>query len=182
MIPALLSLVMALSVMAASCQRREPLPIHAPNHLRLSQQVRFQLHVLSRGLVREIQVCIQGFVVGDTAYATGLYIPHLYLSDVRRSVAAECGPDSIAKYHNHPRVAIRSVRGDTIVFARSVCYLSGTDIRTSKASPIAFTMVGSGYLLCYWPFAQLLSVTDAWPLPSDSGNVLRWARPDSSTG
>ena len=178
---AILSLVLALGVMAASCQRQMA-PTIAPNHLQLSPQVRFQLHVLSIGLVREIQVCIRGFVLGDTAYGTGLYIPTLHLSDVRRSVAAACGPDSIAKFHNHPRSAIRSVQGDSLVFARAGCYLSGTDIRTSKVFPVAFTMVGSGHLLCYWTFAKLLDATDAWALPPDSGNVLRWALPDSSTG
>jgi hypothetical protein len=173
-------LILAFGVMA--CGRIEPRPLNAPSHLRLAPQIRFQLHVLSVGLVREIQVCIQGFVVADTAYATGLYIPDLHLSDVGRSVAAACGPDSVAKYHNHPRAAIQAVQGDSLTFQRAGCYLSGTDIRTSKLFPVAFTMVGSGKLLCYWTFADLLGADDAWALPVHTGNVLRWARPDSSTG
>ena len=181
MIRLLLVPVLALSVMAASCQRQMA-PTIAPNHLQLTPQVRFQLHVLSVGLVREIQVCIQGFVLGDTAYATGLYIPTLHLSDVGRSVAAACGANAIAKYHNHPRATIMAVQGDTLVFQRAGCYLSGTDIRTSRVFPTPFTMVGSGKLLCYWTFAKLLHADDTWALPPDSGNVLKWARPDSSTG
>src|SRR2546427_3322624 len=61
-----------------------------------------RLSLLAAGLDREVVLCLQGSVTGDTAFVQELVMPDLYRSTVDAVVPEPCGPATLAVWHNHP--------------------------------------------------------------------------------
>src|SRR2546421_1920433 len=112
-----------------------------------------RLSLLAAGLDREVVLCLQGTVVGDTALVREFAMPDIVHSSVDAVTPLPCQPaTTLAVWHNHPWVGPDSSFG--MKTPEDLCSLSQPDLRTVVADSIP-TVRRSGYLtaqpiICPW--------------------------------
>src|SRR6266480_496258 len=94
-----------------------------------------RLSLLAAGLDREVVLCLQGTVAGDTAQAREFAMPDIVHSSVDAAT-------TLAVWHNHPWVGPDSSFG--VRTPEDLCSLSQPDLRTVVADSIPFAVVSVG--------------------------------------
>ncbi len=115
-----------------------------------------RLSVLAAGLDREVVLCLQGSISGDTAVARELVMPDLVRSTVDAVEPEPCAPTTLAVWHNHPWTGPDSSFG--VKTPEDLCSLSQPDLRTVVADSIPFAVVSVGRtsrpIVCWWRRVQ----------------------------
>jgi len=115
-----------------------------------------RLSVLAAGLDREVVLCLQGSISGDTAVARELVMPDLVRSTVDAVEPEPCAPATLAVWHNHPWTGPDSSFG--VKTPEDLCSLSQPDLRTVVADSIPFAVVSVGRtsrpIVCWWRRVQ----------------------------
>ena len=115
-----------------------------------------RLSVLAAGLDREVVLCLQGSVSGDTAVVRDFVMPDLLRSTVDAVEPQPCAPATLAVWHNHPWTGPDSSFG--VKTPEDLCSLSQPDLRTVVADSIPFAMVSVGRtsrpIVCWWRRVQ----------------------------
>ena len=115
-----------------------------------------RLSVLAAGLDREVVLCLQGSISGDTAVARELVMPDLVRSTVDAVEPEPCAPTTLAVWHNHPCTGPDSSFG--VRTPEDLCSLSQPDLRTVVADSIPFAVVSVGRtsrpIVCWWRRVQ----------------------------
>ena len=115
-----------------------------------------RLSVLAAGLDREVVLCLQGSISGDTAVARELVMPDLVRSTVDAVEPEPCAPATLAVWHNHPWTGPDSSFG--VRTPEDLCSLSQPDLRTVVADSIPFAVVSVGRtsrpIVCWWRRVQ----------------------------
>src|SRR5213082_1875363 len=115
-----------------------------------------RLSVLAAGLDREVVLCLQGSISGNTASARELVMPDLVRSTVDAVEPEPCAPATLAVWHNHPWTGPDSSFG--VKTPEDLCSLSQPDIRTVVADSIPFAVVSVGRtsrpIVCWWRRVQ----------------------------
>ena len=115
-----------------------------------------RLSVLAAGLDREVVLCLQGSISGDTAVVRELVMPDLVRSTVDAVEPEPCAPATLAVWHNHPWVGPDSSFG--LRTPEDLCSLSQPDLRTVVADSIPFAVVSVGRaaqpIVCWWRRVQ----------------------------
>src|SRR5947208_13065764 len=112
-----------------------------------------RLSLLAAGLDREVVLCLQGTVTGDTAQAREFAMPDIVHSSVDAVTPLPCPPaTTLAVWHNHPWVGPDSSFG--VRTPEDLCSLSQPDLRTVVADSIPFAVVSVGRtsrpIVCCW--------------------------------
>src|SRR5256884_542379 len=112
-----------------------------------------RLSLLAAGLDREVVLCLQGTVVGDTALLRECAMPDIVPSSVAGVTPLPCPPaTTLAVWHNHPWVGPDSSFG--LRTPEDLCSLSQPDLRTVVADSIPFAVVSVGRaaqpIVCWW--------------------------------
>jgi hypothetical protein len=122
----------------------------------LAPSVLRRLSLLAAGLDREVVLCLQGRVAGDTALAQDFVMPDLVSSAADAVQPRPCGPSTLAVWHNHPWSGPDSSFG--IKTPEDFCSLSQPDLRTVVADSIPFAVVSVGRaqrpIVCWWRRVQ----------------------------
>jgi hypothetical protein len=115
-----------------------------------------RLSVLAAGLDREVVLCLQGSVSGDTAVVREFVMPDLLRSTVDAVEPQPCAPATLAVWHNHPWTGPDSSFG--VKVPEDLCSLSQPDLRTVVADSIPFAVVSVGRtsrpIVCWWRRVQ----------------------------
>ena len=116
-----------------------------------------RLSLLAAGLDREVVLCLQGTVVGDTALVREFAMPDIVHSSVDAVTPLPCPPaTTLAVWHNHPWVGPDSSFG--LRTPEDLCSLSQPDLRTVVADSIPFAVVSVGRtaqpIVCWWRRVQ----------------------------
>jgi len=115
-----------------------------------------RLSVLAAGLDREVVLCLQGSVSGDTAVVRDFVMPDLLRSTVDAVEPQPCAPATLAVWHNHPWTGPDSSCG--VKTPEDLCSLSQPDLRTVVADSIPFAVVSVGRtsrpIVCWWRRVQ----------------------------
>ena len=116
-----------------------------------------RLSLLAAGLDREVVLCLQGTVVGDTALVGEFAMPDIVHSSVDAVTPLPCPPaTTLAVWHNHPWVGPDSSFG--LRTPEDLCSLSQPDLRTVVADSIPFAVVSVGRaaqpIVCWWRRVQ----------------------------
>ncbi len=115
-----------------------------------------RLSVLAAGLDREVVLCLQGSVSGDTAHVGEFVMPDLVRSTVDAVEPQPCAPATLAVWHNHPWTGPDSSFG--VKTPEDLCSLSQPDLRTVVADSIPFAVVSVGRtsrpIVCWWRRVQ----------------------------
>ena len=115
-----------------------------------------RLSVLAAGLDREVVLCLQGSVSGDTAVVREFVMPDLLRSTVDAVEPQPCAPATLAVWHNHPWTGPDSAFG--VKTPEDLCSLSQPDLRTVVADSIPFAVVSVGRtsrpIVCWWRRVQ----------------------------
>ena len=115
-----------------------------------------RLSVLAAGLDREVVLCLQGSVSGDTAVVREFVMPDLLRSTVDAVEPQPCAPATLAVWHNHPWTGPDSSFG--VKTPEDLCSLSQPDLRTVVADSIPFAVVSVGRtsrpIVCWWRRVQ----------------------------
>src|SRR5256885_10514740 len=115
-----------------------------------------RLSVLAAGLDREVVLCLQGRISGDTAVVRELVMPDLVRSTVDAVEPEPCAPAALAVWHNHPWTGPASRFGGRT--PEDLCSLSQPDLRTVVAGSIPFAVVSVGRtsrpIVCWWRRVQ----------------------------
>ena len=116
-----------------------------------------RLSLLAAGLDREVVLCLQGTVLGDTALVREFTMPDIVHSTVDAVTPFPCPPTgTLAVWHNHPWVGPDSSFG--VRTPEDLCSLSQPDLRTVVADSIPFAVVSVGRapqpILCWWRRVQ----------------------------
>src|SRR5438876_3606008 len=116
-----------------------------------------RLSLLAAGLDREVVLCLQGTVVGDTALLMEFAMPDIVHSSVDAVTPLPCPPaTTLAVWHNHPWVGPDSSFG--LRTPEDLCSLSQPDLRTVVADSIPFAVVSVGRtaqpIVCWWRRVQ----------------------------
>jgi hypothetical protein len=115
-----------------------------------------RLSVLAAGLDREVVLCLQGSLTGDSALAREFVMPDLLRSTPDAAVPEPCGRGTLAVWHNHPWSGPDSSFG--IKTPEDLCSLSQPDLRTVIADSIPFAVVSVGRtprpIVCWWRRVQ----------------------------
>ena len=115
-----------------------------------------RLSVLAAGLDREVVLCLQGRISGDTAVVRELVMPDLVRSTVDAVEPEPCAPATLAVWHNHPWTGPDSSFG--VKTPEDLCSLSQPDLRTVVADSIPFAVVSVGRtsrpIVCWWRRVQ----------------------------
>ena len=115
-----------------------------------------RLSLLAAGLDREVVLCLQGKVSGDTAVVQEFVMPDLVSSSVDHVQPAPCGQGTLAVWHNHPWTGPDSSFG--LKVPEDLCSLSQPDLRTVTTDSIPFAVVSVGRtrgpILCWWRRVQ----------------------------
>ncbi len=91
-----------------------------------------RLNLLAAGLDREVVLCLQGTVAGDTALVREFAMPDIVHSSVDAVTPVPCPPaTTLAVWHNHPWVGPDSSFG--MKTPEDLCSLSQPDLRTVVA-------------------------------------------------
>ena len=101
-----------------------------------------RVSLLAAGLDREVVLCLQGKVSGDTALVGDFTMPDLVSSTPDQVQATPCGTGTLAVWHNHPWVGPDSTFG--LKTPEDLCSLSQPDLRTVVADSIPFAVVSVG--------------------------------------
>jgi hypothetical protein len=160
------SVVLLLIAAVPSARSQAPLT-HEDSVLLASQTTRqlviqpsllHRLNLLAAGLDREVVLCLQGAVSGDTAAVDDFVMPDLVSSNADRVAPLPCGPATLAVWHNHPWTGPDTAFG--IRVPADFCSLSEPDIRTVVAAPIPFAVVSVGRagppVVCWWRRVQVV--------------------------
>ena len=118
-----------------------------------------RLSLLAAGLDREVVMCLQGTVAGDTALVQELTMPDIVRSSVDAVTPLPCPPaTTLAVWHNHPWVGPDSSFG--VKIPEDLCSLSQPDVRTVVADSIPFAVVSVGRvpqpIVCWWRRVQVV--------------------------
>ncbi len=118
-----------------------------------------RLSLLAAGLDREVVMCLQGTVAGDTALVQELTMPDIVNSSVDAVTPVPCPPTTtLAVWHNHPWVGPDSSFG--VKIPEDLCSLSQPDVRTVVADSIPFAVVSVGRvpqpIVCWWRRVQVV--------------------------
>src|SRR3989440_3703392 len=115
-----------------------------------------RLSVLAAGLDREVVLCLQGSIWGDTAVVRDFVMPDLLRSTVDAVEPQPCAPATLAVWHNHPWTGPDSSFG--VKTPEDLCSLSQPDLRTVVADSIPFAVVSVGRtprpIVCWWRRVQ----------------------------
>jgi hypothetical protein len=115
-----------------------------------------RLSFLAAGLDREVVLCLQGSVSGDTAVVREFVMPDLVSSSADHVEPTPCARGTLAVWHNHPWTGPDSSFG--LKVPEDLCSLSQPDLRTVTADSIPFAVVSVGRthasILCWWRRAQ----------------------------
>jgi hypothetical protein len=115
-----------------------------------------RLSLLAAGLDREVVLCLQGRVSGDTAIVQEFVMPDLVSSSVDQVQPAPCVRGTLAVWHNHPWTGPDSSFG--LKVPEDLCSLSQPDLRTVTTDSIPFAVVSvgrtRGSILCWWRRVQ----------------------------
>ena len=116
-----------------------------------------RLSQLAAGLDREVVLCLQGSVSGDTATVRDFVMPDLLKSTADAVVPEPCEPQStLAVWHNHPWTGPDSSFG--VKTPEDLCSLSQPDLRSVIADSIPFAVVTVGRsprtVVCWWRRVQ----------------------------
>ena len=107
-------------------------------------------------LDREVVLCLQGSISGDTAVVRELVMPDLVRSTVDAVEPEPCAPATLAVWHNHPWTGPDSSFG--VKTPEDLCSLSQPDLRTVVADSIPFAVVSVGRtsrpIVCWWRRVQ----------------------------
>src|SRR5438477_2126236 len=157
-------LVLVVAIGAQSDGAQAPLtptdsPILNSQHLKrlvLAPSLFRRLSVLTGGLDREVVLCLQGSISGDTAVVRELVMPDLVRSTVDAVEPEPCAPATLAVWHNHPWTGPDSSFG--VKTPEDLCSLSQPDLRTVVADSIPFAVVSVGRtsrpIVCWWRRVQ----------------------------
>ncbi|MGH8057125.1 MAG: hypothetical protein ACREOH_07785 [Candidatus Entotheonellia bacterium] len=126
-------------------------------HLVLTPSLVRRLSFLAAGLDREVVLCLQGVVSGDTAIVQDFVTPHLLRSTADAVVPQPCAPaTTLAVWHNHPWTGPDSSFG--VKTPEDLCSLSQPDLRTVVRDSIPFAIVSVGRtarpIICWWRRVQ----------------------------
>jgi hypothetical protein len=128
-------------------------PLH---HLVLTPSLFRRLSALAAGLDREVVLCLQGSVAGDSALVRDFVMPDLVNSAADEVEPRPCGPATLAVWHNHPWTGPDSSFG--VRTPEDFCSLSQADLRTVVADSVPFAVVSVGRarrpILCWWRRVQ----------------------------
>jgi hypothetical protein len=117
-----------------------------------------RLTLLAAGLDREVVLCLQGTVSGDTAVVGDFLMPDLVNSMADGVAPLPCGSATLAVWHNHPWTGPDTAFG--IRVPADFCSLSEPDIRTVVADSIPFAVVSVGRagqpVVCWWRRVQVV--------------------------
>jgi hypothetical protein len=126
--------------------------------LAIQPSLRHRLNLLAAGLDREVVLCLQGQVNGDTAVVDEFVMPDLVNSRTDGVAPLPCGPATLAVWHNHPWTAPDSAFGIRVL--ADFCSLSEPDIRTVVDGSIPFAVASVGRadrpIVCWWRRAQVV--------------------------
>src|SRR3989454_11661724 len=115
-----------------------------------------RLSLLAAGLDREVVLCLQGSISGDTAVVRDFVMPDLLRSTVDAVEPQPCAPATLAVGHNHPWTGPDSSFG--VKTPEDLCSLSQPDLRTVVADSIPFAVVSVGRtsrpIVCWWRRVQ----------------------------
>src|SRR2546422_1708515 len=115
-----------------------------------------RLSLLAAGLDREVVLCLQGSVSGDTAVVRDFVMPDLLRSTAGLVEPQPCVPTTLAVWHNHPWTGPDSSFG--VKTPEDLCSLSQPDLRTVVADSIPFAVVSVGRtprpIVCWWRRVQ----------------------------
>jgi hypothetical protein len=115
-----------------------------------------RLSLLAAGLDREVVLCLQGNIAGDTAVVRDFVMPDLLRSTVDAVEPQPCAPATLAVWHNHPWTGPDSSFG--VKTPEDLCSLSQPDLRTVVADSIPFAVVSVGRtprpIVCWWRRVQ----------------------------
>src|SRR5438876_8115606 len=115
-----------------------------------------RLSVLAAGLDREVVLCLQGSVSGDTAVVRDFVMPDLLRSTVDAVEPQPCAPATLAVWHNHPWTGPDSSFG--VKTPEDLCSLSQPDLRTVVADSIPFAVRSEEHtsrpIVCWWRRVQ----------------------------
>lgn len=163
-----------------------------PTELVIDPPLLTQLQTLAEGLQREIVLCLQGTIRGETAVAREFVMPVPRLSTPTRSSFDPCPRGTLASWHNHPRVGElaraagppRTPAPESV--SRQLCVLSETDIRTAARlrHPFVVVSVDAG-TWCWWGLREVdrfaeQSIAPGLPAPerlAERAIDAAWARP-----
>src|SRR5205823_14659340 len=95
-----------------------------------------RLSVLAAGLDREVVLCLQGSVSGDTAVVRDFVMPGLLRSTVDAVEPQPCAPATLAARPNHPWTGPDSASG--VKTPADLCSLSQPDRRTGAGGARPF--------------------------------------------
>jgi hypothetical protein len=115
-----------------------------------------RLSLLAAGLDREVVLCLQGAVAGDSAIVRDFVMPDLFRSTADAVVPERCAVATLAVWHNHPWTGPDSSFG--VRTPEDLCSLSQPDLRTVIADSIPFAVVSVGRtprpIVCWWRRVQ----------------------------
>lgn len=163
---ALVALVLAPALaLTAALSPERPVGSSAPAVLLVEPPLQAKLQTLADGLHREVVLCLEGTVRGDTAMARDFRMPEPELSSPTRSVFKPCPARALGTWHNHPPQGGRT----GAAAARARCVLTETDLRTADRLGYPFVVVGTDAdTWCWWTLAQAREATTA-PAPPVPG-------------
>lgn len=168
--PALLSQA-ALTPADSAILNSQPLKrlVLAPSLLR-------RVSLLAAGLDREVVLCLQGKVSGDTALVGDFTMPDLVSSTPDQVQATPCGTGTLAVWHNHPWAGPDSTFG--LKTPEDLCSLSQPDLRTVVADSVPFAVVSVGRargpIVCWWRRVQAVINRHVKFLPRFPTQWLEW--------
>jgi hypothetical protein len=140
-----------------------------------------RLTLLAAGLDREVVLCLQGTVSGDTAVVDDFVMPDLVNSMADGVAPQPCRSATLAVWHNHPWTGPDTAFG--IRVPADFCSLSEPDIRTVVADSIPFAVVSVGRagrpVVCWWRRVQVVLNRHVRYLPRFPR---QWAEPPSPAG
>jgi hypothetical protein len=127
-------------------------------HLEIDGSVLHRLTLLAAGLDREVVLCLQGSVAGDTAKIGSFNMPDLLMSAAEEVVPQPCEGGTLAIWHNHVWMGPDSSFG--LRSPPDLCSLSQPDIHSVIADSVPFAIVSVGKadrpVICWWRRVQVV--------------------------
>ena len=124
--------------------------------LALAPSLLRRVSLLAAGLDREVVLCLQGRVTGDSALVDDFVMPDVLSSTADQVQPLPCGRTTLAVWHNHPWTGPDSTFG--VKRPEDLCSLSQPDLRTVVADSIPFAVVSVGRtthpIICWWRRVQ----------------------------
>jgi len=115
-----------------------------------------RLSLLAAVVDREVVLCLQGSVAGDTARVQEFVMPDLVRSTADYVQPLPCERGTLAVWHNHPWTGPDSSFG--VKTPEDLCSLSQPDLRSVIADSIPFAVVTVGRsprtVVCWWRRVQ----------------------------